>query len=93
MSSARLFSTIAGVALWLSVVASALVLVEAKHTARKLFAELQQLEAERDQLDIDWGRLQIEQSTWATHGRVERLAREKLDMRLAEPEESVIVQP
>ncbi len=93
MSSARLFSTIAGVALWLSVVASALVLVEAKHAARKLFAELQQLEAERDQLDIDWGRLQIEQSTWATHGRVERLAREKLDMRLAEPEEIVIVQP
>ncbi len=93
MSSARLFSTIAVVGLWLSVVASALVLVEAKHAARKLFAELQQLEAERDQLDIDWGRLQIEQSTWATHGRVERLAREKLDMRLAEPEEIVIVQP
>ena len=64
-----------------AVLVSALAGVYAKHKSRKLFVELQSLVVERDRLEMDWGRLQIEQSTQANHARVERLARERLDMR------------
>ena len=54
-------------------------------TARKLF---QALEAEQDkarQLDIEYGQLQIEMSTWATHPRLEKIARERLRMVMPAP--------
>jgi cell division protein FtsL len=57
---------------------SALALVYTKHESRKLFIELEQLTSERDELNIEWGQLQIEQSTWATHARIEKVAREEL---------------
>ncbi len=66
------------------VIVSALAVVDAQHQSRTLFVELQALEAEAAELETDWGRLQLEQSTWATHGRIERVAREELDMRLPE---------
>jgi cell division protein FtsL len=59
-------------------VISAIALVYAKHESRKLFVELEQLTTERDELNIEWGQLQIEQSTWATHARIERVALEEL---------------
>lgn len=70
----------AGLALALTVACllSAIALVYTRHESRKLFVELQRHSVERDALNIDWGRLQIEQSTYATHGRIERLAREEL---------------
>ena len=64
-----------------TVLVSALAAVYAKHKSRKLFVELQALVVERDRLETDWGRLQIEQSTQANHARVESLARERLHMR------------
>lgn len=81
--------TLAGLAL--AVLASALAVVYSQHRARALFIELQRLEATQAELDTEWGRLELEQSTWATHGRIERLAREKLDMRLPDFERSEIV--
>jgi cell division protein FtsL len=45
-----------------------------------LLVELERLNREQDQLQIDWGRLQIEQSTWATNPRIESLARERLHL-------------
>ncbi len=57
---------------------SAMALVYTKHESRDLFVELEQLTRERDELNIEWGQLQIEQSTWATHGRIERVALEEL---------------
>lgn len=66
------------VALAVACVISAIGVVYAKHEARKSFNELQQVSAARDELNIEWGRLQIEQSTFATHGRVERVATEEL---------------
>ena len=75
--------------LFLAVVGSCLGIVYSKHMSRKLFVQLQQLEAGRDQADIQWGRLQLEQSTWATHGRVERIARNKLQM--VQPESDSVV--
>ena len=59
-------------------VLSAIALVYTKHASRKLFVELEELTHERDELNIEWGQLQIEQSTWATHARIERVAMEDL---------------
>ena len=59
-------------------VISAIALVYTKHESRKLFVELERLTTERDELNIEWGQLQIEQSTWATHARIERVALEEL---------------
>ncbi|MBS4019263.1 cell division protein FtsL [Azonexus hydrophilus] len=66
--------------LLLVVVFCALAVVTSQHRGRKLF---QALEAEQEkvrQLDIEFGQLQIEMSTWATHPRVEKIARERLRM-------------
>lgn len=61
-------------------VMSAIALVYTKHESRKLFVELEQLTTERDELNIEWGQLQIEQSTWATHARIEQVATEELSL-------------
>lgn len=53
-------------------------MVYTKHESRKLFVELERLTHERDELNIEWGQLQIEQSTWATHARIERVATDEL---------------
>ena len=61
-------------------VISAIALVYTKHESRKLFVELESLTHERDELNIEWGQLQIEQSTWATHSRIEQVATEDLSL-------------
>jgi cell division protein FtsL len=76
-----------------AVFASAIALVYTRHESRKLFVELQSLRQVRDRLDVDWGRLQLEQSTWATHGRIERLARERLDMTTPSAGAVIVVEP
>jgi cell division protein FtsL len=79
--------------LGLSCFGSALAVVYASHASRKLFIELQALQEIRDELDVEWGRMQLEQSTWATHGRIEAAARGTLAMRLPAPENVVVVRP
>jgi len=59
-------------------VVSGMALVYTRHESRTLFVELERLTAERDHLNIEWGQLQIEQSTWATHARIEKVATEDL---------------
>jgi cell division protein FtsL len=71
------------------VVASGVWIVSVEHRSRQLFIEGEKLNRELDQLQIDWGRLQIEQSTWAQHSRIESLARQRL--RLTEPAEDQLV--
>jgi len=61
-------------------VLSAIALVYTKHESRKLFVELESLTDERDELNIEWGQLQIEQSTWATHARIEQVAVDDLSL-------------
>ena len=58
-------------------VLSAIALVYTKHESRKLFVELEALTHERDRLNIEWGQLQIEQSTWAQHARIEQVATDR----------------
>ena len=55
-------------------VGCALMLVTSQHQARKLYVELQKEQELAKQLDIEWGQLQLEQSTWATHARIEKIA-------------------
>ncbi|MBI2384208.1 MAG: cell division protein FtsL [Gammaproteobacteria bacterium] len=73
----------------LAVMASALLVVKTKHDNRRLTTELDQLRAERGRLDSEWAQLQLEEATLAHHGRVEQIARDKLDM--AEPRDHRIV--
>jgi len=75
------------------VIACALALVTAQHQARKLYVELQKEQELAKQLEVEWGQLQLEQSTWGTHGRVERLARDDLHMVIPRPSELRIVKP
>lgn len=67
--------------LLLVVVVCALGVVTSQHKARKLFQELENEQERAKQLDIEYGQLQLELSTWATPPRVEQIAREKLKMR------------
>ena len=68
--------------LWCAVLTSAAGAIWCKHRARELFVELEQLNAGRDELDAEWGRLQLEQSAWSTYAYVERIADAKLHMRI-----------
>lgn len=62
-------------------VAFALATVSANHRARKLFVELEREQNRMRELEVEWGQLQLEQSTLAGHARIEKLARERLGMR------------
>ena len=77
----------------LAVLGTAIGVVYTKHESRKLFAQLQSMQKVRDHLNVEWGRLQLEQSTWATHGRIERLAHNRLGMIMPAPSAVVIVKP
>ena len=68
-----------------ALVACALSLVTSRHQARKLFVELEREQAQSRAYEVEYGQLQIEQSTWAMPGRVEKIAREQLHMRLPVP--------
>jgi cell division protein FtsL len=77
--------------LWLSVLTSAAGVIYMKHRARALFIDLQTLNRERDELETEWGQLQLEQSAWSTHGFVERVANAKLAMDIPAPADVKIV--
>lgn len=62
------------------VVASALGVVAAQHQARKLHTDLERDQAHMRELEVEWGQLQLEQSTWAAHVRIEKIARQRLRM-------------
>ncbi|MBE7421087.1 MAG: cell division protein FtsL [Zoogloeaceae bacterium] len=61
--------------------ASALGAVASQHKARKLFSEIEREQERMRGLEVEWGQLQLEQSTWASHARIEKIARERLHMR------------
>jgi cell division protein FtsL len=79
--------------LWLAVLASSVQVIYARHKAREMFVRLEQLNAARDSLDMDWGRLQLEQSYWSSHAFVERVANAKLRMATPPPKDIEIVSP
>ena len=79
-------------ALWFAVLASAVGVVWSKQQSRNQFVELQRLEKERDQLDTEWGQLRLEQSTWVTYGRIEKIARDDLRMVVPDPNQVHLVE-
>jgi cell division protein FtsL len=68
--------------LLLVLVACALSLVTSRHQARKLFVDLEREQVRARGYEIEYGQLQLEQSTWATPARVDRIARGELRMQL-----------
>jgi cell division protein FtsL len=81
------------VVLGLALLVSALATVYVQHYRRMQYVELRKLERERDDMQVEWGQLKLEQSTWATHERIERLAVDKLDLYTPPASEIVLVKP
>ena len=79
--------------LLLAVLLSAFAVIDARHENRVLFAQLQQLRQQRDALNVEWGQLLLEQSTWSTHARIEQMAPQKLDMEIPQHVEIVVTPP
>lgn len=76
----------------LLVLASGVGVVYVKYLSRKHFVELQALRGERDRIDIQWGRLQLEEAALTSHARMEIQAHKRLSMRLPAPENVVVLQ-
>jgi cell division protein FtsL len=74
-------------------IACALSLVSSQHKSRKLYVELQKQQELAKQLDVEWGQLQLEQSTWAGHGRIEKIATQQLNMRVPPATRTQVVPP
>ena len=74
-------------------VVTALVLVRDRHEHRLQFIALTKLEKARDELNIEFGRLQLEQATWAESNRVDQVARTRLEMVFPRTEDIVVLRP
>ncbi len=79
-------TSLLSLALSLAVFLSAMEVVLHRHETRELFLVLQELRAQQNELDREWGQLLLEQGTWGTNGRIEDIAREKLNMTLPDTE-------
>jgi cell division protein FtsL len=79
-------------ALVLANVVTALLIVRDRHAHRLAFFELTRLEKARDELNIEFGRLQLEQATWADSNRIDQVARTQLGMVFPRTEDIVVVQ-
>jgi cell division protein FtsL len=93
MTSSQRIMIIALPILWVSALGSAASAVYIKHRSREMFVELERLDTRRDNLQIEWGQLQLEQSAWSTHAFVERVASAKLHMGMPPPKEIEIIAP
>ena len=72
-------------------IATALGVVYSKHNSRMLFKQTRVLSSAIDRANVDWGRLQIEESTLARYGRIEEIATEDLNMRMPDHAEIMTV--
>ncbi|APX93631.1 cell division protein FtsL [Halomonas sp. 1513] len=77
----------------LATLASAMAVIASSHLTRAQYARLQQLEREQNQLQTEWGQLLLEESAWSSPARIERLAIERLDMRLPDVNEVEVIRP
>ncbi|RDH81335.1 MAG: cell division protein FtsL [endosymbiont of Galathealinum brachiosum] len=74
-----------------AIMGSAIGVIYSKHQTRKIFVNLQKLHKQIDELDVEWGQLQLEQSAWSSHGRIEKVARKKLQMTLPRANEILYI--
>ena len=77
--------------LLLAILVCSLGVVTSQHKARSLFQAMEAEQERARQLEIEFGQLQLELSTWATSPRIEKIAREKLKMRIPDPAKIVTV--
>ncbi len=82
---------LATLVLLLATVVTAIGVVHARHQSRLAFVELTRQVNERDDLEIEFGRLQLEQATWADNNRIEQIARGTLGMVAPAPADTVVV--
>ena len=81
------------VVLVVACVISAIGVVHARHAHRQLYVDITRLERTRDELNIEFGRLQLEQATWAESNRIDQVARTRLGMKFPATDEIVVVRP
>jgi cell division protein FtsL len=91
--SERTVLVIAVPLLWLAVLASSAGAIYCEHRSRELFIQVEALNARRDNLQIEWGQLQLEQSAWSSHAFVERVASTRLHMAIPPPQSIEVVSP
>ncbi|PRH83577.1 cell division protein FtsL [Arenimonas caeni] len=80
-------------ALALAVIASALGVVWSRHEHRQAYIALSTLEKQRDELNIEFGRLQLEQATWSEANRIEQVAGTRLGMTFPGDDQIVVLRP
>lgn len=68
------------VILFAAVIVVSIAVVQTRHESRQRFAQLQAQQAERDALNVEWGKLLLEEGAWSQHRRVEIMARSRLNM-------------
>ncbi len=81
------------VMLVVAVLLSGTAVIFAKYESRKLFSEMESLRVHRDELVVDWGRLQIELATWSEHSGIQEKAIGRLNMLMPEMSNVVVVKP
>lgn len=81
------------VLLAVAVIGSGIAVVHARHQHRQAYVELTRLERSRDELNIEFSRLQLEQATWSETNRIEQIATERVGMRFPEGAEVVVLTP
>jgi cell division protein FtsL len=82
---------LAWVLLLAAAAASAIALAHSRHESRRLFIELTRLERERDEINVDFGRLQLERATWVDANRIEKIARGDLGMGFPAPTATQVI--
>ena len=93
MRLGRGFWPLAAVMLWFLALASSAAVIHARHQARELFVELEKLNTRRDNLEIEWGQLQLEQSAWSSPAFVEQVATTQRHMSTPAPRSIKVMQP
>ncbi|WP_136248576.1 cell division protein FtsL [Halomonas borealis] len=81
------------VVLLVACLGAALAVIATSHHTRGQYAQLQQLEREHQQLQTEWSQLLLEESAWSSPSRIERLANERLEMRLPDIDEVEVIRP
>ncbi len=77
--------------LTLAIVMVAISITYSVFSARQLTSQVQELKAQQNKLNVEWGRLQLENSTWGAYRRVEKMASKKLDMIHPDASQRVVV--
>lgn len=77
--------------LWVFIMASGIGVIYSTHLSRQLFSELESKRRTVSELHVEWGQYLLEQSTWASYSRVERVAAEQLNMKHPAPQDMVVI--